>query len=223
VLIFDADDTLWENNILFERVISDFLDWVNHPTMNRVQVRAALDDIERANAVTHGYGSKMLLLSLHQCVEQLRGPLGPQERSQIGELTAALTFHEVELMPGVPDTLTSLGERHTLLLLTKGDTEEQQRKLDASALADQFADVHIVSEKSVDTYRTLIDRHDLHPETTWMIGNSPRSDIRPARAAGMNAVFIPHPHTWVLEHDDVDHDDDRIITVRAFPDLLDHF
>jgi putative hydrolase of the HAD superfamily len=223
-LIFDADDTLWENNILFERVIGDFIDWLSHPGMARDQVREVLDEIQRANSTTHGYGSKMLLLSLYQCAERLRErPVRQDEQASIGELASSLTFHEVELMPGVPETLTRLGERHKLLLLTKGDAEEQQRKLDASRLADRFAGIHIVAEKSVDTYRGLLDHHDLSPEHTWMIGNSPRSDIRPARAAGLNAVFIPHPHTWVLEHDDLDPADDRVITLRGFPDLLEHF
>lgn len=224
VLIFDADDTLWENNILFERVIAGFLDWMDHDTLDRTQVREVLNDIQRANAATHGYGSKMLLRSLHECVERLRGrPMREDERARVRDLTAALTFHEVELMPGVPETLTDLGRRHTLLLLTKGDAEEQQRKLDASCLAGKFAGIHIVPEKTVDTYHFLIDHHDLDPGRSWMIGNSPRSDIRPARAAGLNAVFIPHPHTWVLEHDDIDHTDDRIVTVPAFPGLTDHF
>jgi putative hydrolase of the HAD superfamily len=224
VLIFDADDTLWENNILFERAISDFLDWVNHPTLARAEVRGILDDIERANAVTHGYGTKMLLLSLRRCFERLQErPASQDERQRITGLAADLINHKVELMPDVPETLTLLGERHTLLLLSKGDAQEQQRKLEASRLAPKFNDIYIVPEKTVDTYRTLIGRRGLDPERTWMIGNSPRSDIRPARLAGLNAVFIPHPHTWVLEYDDIDDADDLIITVQAFPDLLDHF
>jgi len=224
VLIFDADDTLWENNILFERVISDFLDWMNHPTLARAEVRGILDDIERANSVTHGYGTKMLLLSLRQCFEQLQErPASQEELETMTGLAVDLINHKVELMPDVPETLTVLGERHTLLLLSKGDAQEQQRKLEASRLALKFNDIYFVPEKTVDTYRTLIGRRGLDPERTWMIGNSPRSDIRPARLAGLNAVFIPHPHTWVLEHDDIDDADDRIITLRAFPDLLDHF
>jgi putative hydrolase of the HAD superfamily len=224
VLIFDADDTLWENNILFERVISDFLDWVNCPTLSRAEVRGILDDIERANAVTHGYGTKMLLRSLRECFERLRERAASEDEQQrIISLASHLINHEVELMPDVAETLTLLRERHTLLLLSKGDTQEQQRKLEASRLAPKFNDIYIVPEKTVDTYQGLIRQRGLDPGRTWMIGNSPRSDIRPARLAGLNAVFIPHPHTWVLEHDDIDDADDRIITLWAFSDLLDHF
>ncbi|MGQ0838982.1 HAD family hydrolase [Actinokineospora sp.] len=224
VLIFDADDTLWENNVLFERVIEDFLDWLDHPTMDRHQIRGVLDDIETANAVTHGYGSKMLLRSLHDCFTRLRDrPATTTEHARINQLATALIDHQVDLIPGVADTLTDLGDRHALLLLTKGDVEEQRRKLDASQLAHHFRDVHIVTEKDVATYRDIIARHGLRPSTTWMIGNSPKSDIVPARAAGLNAVFIPNDNTWILEHAVFDESDNQVLALRAFTDLLDHF
>ena len=224
VLIFDADDTLWENNVLFERVIDDFLTWVDHPTLNTEEVRAVLDDIEAANAVTHGYGSKMLLRSLHGCFERLsERPATEAERATIDAVASVLTDHKVELISGVAETLSRLGERHSLLLLTKGDTEEQRRKLDASRLGHHFEHVHIVAEKNAGTYAEIAERHGLSKADTWMIGNSPKSDIRPARAVGMNAVFIPNQHTWVLEHDEIDDADDRILTLETFPDLLRHF
>lgn len=225
VLIFDADDTLWENNVLFERVIDDFLDWIDHPTLDRAATRAVLDDIEAANAVAHGYGAKMLLRSLHDCFERLRErPTSAEERQVIDDLAGALVRHEVELIPGVADTLDTLRERFRMLLLTKGDHDEQQRKLDASGLAAHFDHIHIVPEKNVDTYLALIEQHGFEPEHAWMIGNSMKSDIGPARAAGMNAVFIPNENTWVLEHDDsVDRGDDRVLLLNTFPELLDHF
>jgi putative hydrolase of the HAD superfamily len=113
--------------------------------------------------------------------------------------------------------------RHRLLLVTKGATDEQQRKIDASDLAPHFEHVHIVAEKNVETYRELARRHELAPATTWMIGNSPKSDVAPARAAGMRAVFIPNVNTWALEHAELDADDDGILQLGAFTELLDHF
>lgn len=224
VLVFDADDTLWENNVLFERVIDDFLDWLEHPTLDRVEIRAVLDDIERANAVAHGYGSKVFLRSLGECLERLRErPATERERREIDELAAALVGHTVELMPGVAQTLDDLATRHELLLLTKGEREEQQRKLDASGLLRHFRAAHIVWEKDVDTYRWLAVEHGFDPADAWMIGNSPRSDILPARAAGLNAVFIPNENTWVLEHDELDPTDTAVVRLAAFPDLLRHF
>jgi putative hydrolase of the HAD superfamily len=224
VLVFDADDTLWENNVVFERVIDDFLDWLEHPTLDRAQIRAVLDDIERANAVAHGYGSKVFLRSLGECLERLRErPATERERREIDELAAALVAHQVELMPGVADTLDALAGRYDLLLLTKGDREEQQRKLDACGLLHHFDAAHIVMEKDADTYRWLAREHGFDPARAWMIGNSPKSDILPARAAGMNAVFIPNDNTWVLEHDELDPADEGVLRLEEFTDLLRYF
>ncbi|HET6504978.1 MAG TPA: HAD family hydrolase [Amycolatopsis sp.] len=224
VLIFDADDTLWENNVVFERVIDDYLDWLAHPTLNRTELRAVLDDIERANSAAHGYGTRIFLRSLHDCVARLRErPATEAERREIRELADALINHRVELIPGVSETLGELGGRHELLLLTKGDTGEQQRKIDASGLATHFRSVHIVREKHTDTYRELARRHTWSPARAWMIGNSPKSDILPARQAGLNAVFIPNEDTWSLEDGDLDPADDRVLHLTRFPDLLQHF
>lgn len=224
VLIFDADDTLWENNVLFERVIEDFLDWLAYPTLDRTKIRAVLNDIERANTVTHGYGSKIFVRSLQECFAYLyERPANEEERADITRLAAALVDHAIDLFSGVTDTLAELSSRHELLLLTKGDVEEQQRKVEASQLGEYFRHVHIVREKDVTTYQELLALHSLDPKSTWMIGNSPKSDILPARAAGLNAVFIPNVNTWVLEHAELDESDERIITVESFPELLKHF
>ena len=224
VLVFDADDTLWENNVVFERVIEDFLDWVAHPVLDRAQIRALLNEIEAANAVVHGYGSKVFLRSLGECLERLRErPVTEAERLRVEELAVALVRHEVELMPGVASTLEDLGTRHELLLLTKGEQEEQARKVAASGLAHRFRGVHIVPEKAPDTYRALLAEYGFAPGRSWMIGNSPKSDILPAREAGMSAVFIPNENTWVLEQSELDPADARVLRLAAFPELLRHF
>jgi putative hydrolase of the HAD superfamily len=223
-LVFDADDTLWENNVLFERVIDAYLEWLAHPTLDRAATRAVLDEVERANVGVHGYGSASFLRSLHDCFERLsERPASAAEAQEIEELAASLVFHEVELVPGVAETLTELGSRHELLLLTKGEQAEQQRKIDASGLAHHFRSLHIVAEKRAATYRELVAGQHLEASATWMIGNSPRSDILPARAAGLGAVFIPNPHTWVLEEDDLDPTDERVLHLKAFPELVEHF
>lgn len=190
-LIFDADDTLWENNRLFERVIDDFITWIEHPTLDRAEIRQILNDVEAANTVAHGYGTHVFLASLAGCFERLRErPADADERREIEELAHALVHHEVELMPGVAETLADLGQRHELLLLTKGDRKEQRRKIDASGVAGHFRSIRIVPEKDATQYRILAEQERLALETTWMIGNSPKSDILPAREAGMGAVFI---------------------------------
>jgi putative hydrolase of the HAD superfamily len=223
-LIFDADDTLWENNIYFVQVVNDYLDWVAHPTLDRKQIRAILNDIEAANIRTHGYGTTAFLNNLAETLERLRErPTSESERVEIERLADALVHHRIELMPGVAEALSDLGTRHELLMLTKGAADEQQRKVDASGLADHFAAVHIVSEKDPQTYRGLVEQHGLGLERTWMIGNSPKSDIVAARTAGLNAVFIPHRFTWELEHSEIDSADVRVLVLERFPDLLQHF
>jgi putative hydrolase of the HAD superfamily len=223
-LVFDADDTLWENNVLFERVVHDYLGWLAHPTLDRAALRAVLNDVERATIAVHGYGSASFLHSLHVCFERLiERPATEAERAEITGLATALVDHDVELMPGVADALSALATRHDLLLLTKGQAAEQQRKIDASGLAHHFRSTHIVAEKAPDTYRALVVEQDLAAEVTWMIGNSPRSDIVAARAAGLRAVFIPHRHTWSLEEHEIDPSDRGVLQLARFPELLDHF
>jgi putative hydrolase of the HAD superfamily len=224
VLIFDADDTLWEFNHLFERAIDDYLDWLAHPTRSPAEIRRILLDIEAANAAAHGYGSHVFLRSLHDCFEHLNErPPSTDELAAIDALARPLLEHHVTPSPGVVDVLTELGTRHRLLLLTKGATDEQQRKIDASELAPHFEHVHIVAEKDVETYRGLARHHELDPAATWMIGNSPKSDILPARAAGLRAVFIPNPNTWALEQAELDTDDDGVLHLRTITELLEHF
>jgi putative hydrolase of the HAD superfamily len=224
VLVFDADDTLWENNVRFERAIEAFLDMVTPPAASREAARTELNRIEAVNARTLGYGSKVFQHSMGECFELLhRRPLAAAEAARLAELAASLTSAEVELIPGVADTLAALAERHPLMLLTKGDTGEQQAKVDASGLAGHFRSVNIVPEKDLATYLRLVDDHALAPERTWMIGNSPKSDILPARGAGLNAVFIPNQHTWVLDDAELDPADTGVLHLATFAELGEHF
>ena len=188
-LIFDADDTLWENNVVFERMIEDYLDWVAHPTLDRAQVRAVLNEIELANTVAHGYGSRVFLRTLGDCFGRLNErPASPTEEAQIRELAAALAEHRVELLPDVAETLDQLGPGIRCSCSPR-----------------------------------VTSQHDLDPARTWMIGNSPKSDILPARRAGLNAVFIPNDNTWALEHDVLDPGDAGVLHLRQFAELLVHY
>ncbi len=127
-------------------------------------------------------------------------------------------------MDGVRETLDYLSPRHDLLLLTKGDVEEQKLKVERSGIEHYFQQVVIVPEKDVATYHRLVEELQVDPRETWMIGNSPRSDINPALAAGLNAVFIPHPHTWHFEHEDVQNGGQgQLLTLSAFSELRKHF
>jgi putative hydrolase of the HAD superfamily len=223
-LIFDADDTLWENNVLFERAIDDFIDWVDHPTLDPIEIRRILLDIERANAAAHGYGSKVFLRSLHDCFEHLaERPVDEQAVESIARLTLRLANHEIELIPDVSDTLDVLGQRHDLLLLTKGDPDEQHRKIEASGLAHHFRSAVVVAEKEPSVYAALARDEALDPVRTWMIGNSIKSDVNPALAVGMGAVFIPNENTWALEHAELASGAPRLLQIERFAELALHF
>lgn len=223
-LIFDADDTLWENNVLFERVVDDFIGWLNHPTLDHSAIRAIMNDIERANVVAHGYGVRGFLESLADTFAQLNErPTSAAERREIEALAEDLIAMRIEIVPGVDETLAFLHQRHELLLLTKGREEDQQKKIEASGLGHYFDEIVIVPEKDAQVYDDLATRRGLDRSQSWMIGNSPKSDILPALAAGMRAVFIPNDNTWQLEHAEFDPADDRVITIASFPELLQHF
>ncbi len=223
-MIFDADDTLWENNVYFERVIDDYLEWLAHPTLDHGEIRGILDDIERATVATHGYGSQSFLVSLAECFQTLNErPVTHAEQLEISRLASDLLEHRIELFPKVADTLAELGTRHDLKLMTKGEAKEQQRKVEASGLSDLFSSIHIVAEKEPDIYAEIVADQGLSPDTTWMIGNSPRSDILPARAVGLRAVYIPNSDTWILERAELDPADGGVLVLGSFADLVRHF
>jgi len=223
-LLIDGDDTLWENNVYFEQAIEDFIDFLGHSTMSREQVRAALDEIERMNAPVHGYGSASFMKNLQQTYERLaERDLRPQDIEHVLQLGRRIASQAVTLIPNVAETVDYLAGRHDLMLVTKGHPEEQRLKIERSGLETRFTATAVVSEKAVDTYRAIVEQRQLDPARTWMIGNSPRSDINPALQAGINAVFIPHEHTWRLEKEEVVPSDGRLLTLRAFGELRSHF
>jgi putative hydrolase of the HAD superfamily len=222
-LIFDADDTLWENNIVFEGVIADFIAWLDHPGMSAAEVRGVMDGIEREHAAEYGYGTKVFERTLEETARRLHdGRLTTADSERIALLMARLRWDRLDIIDGVPETLTDLRRRHDLLLLTKGDREEQVRKIERSGLADLFRRTLVTPEKTEATYRCVVADEGLDPARTWMIGNSPRSDILPALAAGLCTVFIAHPHTWHLELVALP-DDDRILRIASVRDLLGYF
>lgn len=224
ILVFDADDTLWENNVIFERVVDDFINWLAHPSLDGATIRRILADIEEANIVAHGYGSKVFLRSLADCFAHLmQRPMDAAEEEQMARFRAAFTAGRVELIPQVVEVLDELAERHQLYLLTKGVPQEQRHKIDASGLGKHFTAIDIVAAKHAQTYRELVARRGLDPARTWMIGNSPKSDIIAAREAGLRAVFIPNANTWAHEHADIDRADGGILRLERFADLPRHF
>jgi putative hydrolase of the HAD superfamily len=203
-LLIDADDTLWENNIYFERAIAAFTSYLNHRDYSPAEVRQALNAVERETILAHGYGLTSFTRSLVTLFERLSPePVTEEKAERIRGFARAIREQEIELLPGVAETLQDLATRHRLILMTKGDQAEQADKLARSGLAQHFTAVEIVAEKNAPTYHAVMERHELTPHTSWMIGNSIKSDINPALAAGLHAVFLFHKDTWVLEHADL--------------------
>jgi putative hydrolase of the HAD superfamily len=225
-LLFDADDTLWENNIYFERAIAAFISYLDHRTHTPEEVRAHLNRVEHATIAAHGYGLKSFRRSLVACFEQLTdAPLGAEKHARILRFAQSIAEHEIEPLAGVAATLPELASRHRCLLVTKGDPVEQRDKLTRSGLAKYFSAVEVLPEKNAAAYRALAARHRCDPARTWMIGNSPKSDINPALAAGLHAVFLPHDFTWVLEDEAVAEPatGQHLLELEAFANLTRHF
>lgn len=223
-LIFDADDTLWDSNIHFLEAFDDFVAACGRAGVRDVdKIKSAVRDSELELIETLGYGRRPYVAALHHAAQALavngESALLHTEIDRIGEF---LIERHCELLPDVDTTLAELSRRHHLMLLTKGQRDEQMRKLVRCGLLPLFSRVETPHEKNVEAYQRLIREAELHPERTWMIGNSPRSDINPAVRAGLRAVFIPHTHTWELEHEEL-LVSDRIVEVDGFRRLLDLF
>jgi putative hydrolase of the HAD superfamily len=223
-LVIDADDTLWENNIYFEAAFEEFVTFLDHSRLGPREIRAVLDEIESANSRIHGYGSLNFGRNLRQCYQGLA-----ERRIQDTDLATVMGFAErilecpMEVIEGVLETLEYLAHRHDLTLFTKGHPEEQRLKIERSGLGGFFAHAEIVKEKDAAAYRALALERGFDPGLSWMIGNSPKSDINPALEAGWNAVFVPHARTWTLERQELEPREGRLLVVERFADLTRHF
>jgi putative hydrolase of the HAD superfamily len=183
-----------------------------------------LTEIERANIAIHGYGARAFAHSLQECYRHLREQeLDEAETAAVMRFGQRILEQEIELLPGVEETLAELAKRHDLVAFTKGHHEEQRLKIDRSGVGHYFRHQAIVSEKDEAAYRELIAQLGFPPESTWMVGNSPKSDINPALAIGLGAVFIPHEMTWSLEHAEVNHSGERYLALERFSELVDYF
>src|SRR5580658_276820 len=225
-LLIDADDTLWENNIYFERAIANFISFLNHHEFLPEQVREVLNDVERECIVSHGYGLHSFAHALVRTFERLAvEPLTPALHETISGFAHTIAEHPVEILHGVPQTLQYLSGRHRLILMTKGALAEQAGKVERSGLKDYFSEVEIVAEKDSAAYSRVVEKHSVKPDAAWMVGNSPKSDINPALAAGLHAVFVPHGDTWILEHEEINPapPQQKLLIVGRFAELREHF
>ena len=220
---FDADDTLWQNETFFRMTEQRFTELLSGHGEHQV-ISARLLDAERRNLRVYGFGVKGFTLSMIEtALEVTSGQVSPAVIAEILSFGRQMLQNPVETLPGVKQTLDALAGKYRILLITKGDLFDQERKLAQSGLGDYFSAVEIVSDKTPDTYRRIFTRHGDGPERAAMIGNSLKSDVVPALRAGSWGVYVPHELTWVLEHEEAPEADPRfrrIADLGQLPALL---
>lgn len=197
---FDADDTLWQNEQFFrltEQRFAELLSGHGDPAI----ISAHLLEAERRNLALYGFGIKGFTLSMIEtAIEVTAGQVPASVIQQILLAGREMLHHPVETLRHARETLAALAGTYRLVLITKGDLFDQERKLAQSGLGDFFNAIEIVSGKDAATYARIFARHGDGPARAMMIGNSLKSDILPALEAGSWGVFIPHDLTWALEH-----------------------
>ncbi len=197
---FDADDTLWQNEQFYGVTKSRF-ETVLAGYAAPDALSAALLETERRNLGQYGFGIKGFTLSMIEtAITVTDGAVPASVIAKILEAGRDMLSHPVETLPHVRETLEALAGRYRLVMITKGDLFDQERKLAESGLGDFFEAVEIVSDKDVGTYERIFRQHGDGAEHAMMVGNSLKSDVVPAIAAGSWGVYIPHDLNWVLEH-----------------------
>ncbi len=220
VVAFDADDTLWVNEPYFRKTEEKFCDLLSE-YLPRHSLERELLKIEIGNLPLYGYGIKGFTLSMIEtALNASNHTLSAQAIQQILTLGKELLNEPIELLADVEEVLQTLQNRYRLVIATKGDLLDQQRKLQKSGLGHYFHHIEVMSEKDDDNYLKLIKRLDIEPEELLMIGNSLKSDIMPVLNVGGYAVHIPYHITWV--HEQIEHtiQNDRFHTFEKIKELL---
>lgn len=217
----DADDTLWHNETIFRLTHARFVDLLaDHG--DEATIKARLAETEQRNLRLYGYGIKGFTLSMIETAMELtNGEAPPHVVREILAAGREMLAHPVETLPGVDAVVAELSEKYRLVLITKGDLLDQERKLAASDLGDLFSAVEIVSEKDRATYERVFTRHGTGPAEAVMAGNSMKSDVLPAIAAGAFGVHIPYHVTWAHELADAPVDEPRYVSLARIDELPD--
>ncbi|ALN72746.1 HAD family hydrolase [Aureimonas sp. AU20] len=216
---FDADDTLWQNETFFRLTEQRFVDLLAEHG-DAAAIGRRLLDTEKRNLEFYGFGIKGFTLSMIETAIQLTEGRAPASLvEEILGFGREMLRHPVETLPDARETLESLSGEYRLVLITKGDLFDQERKLAASRLGDLFQAVEIVSDKTEATYARIFARHGDGPERAMMVGNSLRSDVLPALAAGSWGVHMPHELTWEYEHAEAPLEAPRFRRIEGLADL----
>ena len=197
---FDADDTLWHNEVFFRLTQNRFAELLADYVAPEV-LHDQLLAVERRNLGLYGYGVKGFTLSMIEtALEITKGDVPGRVIAELMATGREMLAHPIDLLPNAQKTVTELAESHRIILITKGDLLDQERKLAQSGLGDLFHGVEIVSDKTATVYQQVFARHGAKIDQSMMVGNSLKSDVLPVIAAGGWGVHIPHDLTWALEH-----------------------
>lgn len=202
VIGLDADDTLWHNETIFERVHERY-----RALLSKYHDAATVDRTllatEQRNLDLYGYGVKGFTLSaIETAIDLTAGKISAEEVRTLIAIGQEMLAHPVDLLDGVAETVSTLVRSHRLVLITKGDLRDQERKLTKSGLAPHFSQIEIVSEKDPATYAAILQRHGIGAAEFMMVGNSLKSDVLPVLAIGGTAVHVPYHLTWLLDRAD---------------------
>ena len=226
-LIFDADDTLWENNIYYIIAAEDLVDLISKSGLPKKEIEHEFQVLEKKVVRKKGYGSQNYLYILRTLFKQYA--IYPEIRNLTSEFETICANFEShihvapKIFPEVPSILAKLSNTYDLYVLTKGNIKEQKQKLEKSKLMHYFKKAFVVSEKNISTYQRILKENQWTVGEICMIGNSPKSDINPALRIGMCAIFIPYQHTWVLDDEPLLPNQDCLKIVESFTDLLSLF
>lgn len=219
LIAFDADDTLWQNEHFFRLTEAAFADLLKDYA-EAAHLSERLLAAERRNLGHYGFGIKGFILSMIETAIEVTDGKAPA--SVINDILAAgreMLGHPVELLPGAEDTVRTLGAEYDVILITKGDLFDQERKIAQSGLAELFKGIEIVSTKDADTYRRFFTAHGRGPQSAMMVGNSLKSDVLPAIEAGGWGVFVPHALTWAVEHAQAPENHPRFAEIKTLEEL----
>ncbi|MEM1129508.1 MAG: HAD family hydrolase [Pseudomonadota bacterium] len=212
-IAFDADDTLWHNEQFYKLTESRFADLLRaHADPDHLAER--LLAAERRNLGKYGFGIKGFMLSMIETAIEVTDARVPASTIRgIIDIGQDMLSHPIDLLPHAREAVEAVASTHRVLLITKGDLLDQERKLAQSGLGDLFDGVEIVSKKTPPVYVEIFDRHGEGPDKSAMVGNSVKSDILPVIEAGGWAVHVPHDLGWALEHAEPPHGHERYHTI----------
>ena len=219
LIAFDADDTLWENETFFREIeanVGELLAEFCTPEAFSARCRVA----EEENIPLYGYGLKGFALSMVEAAIDLSdGRVSGRTVGDILDAGKAMLRHPIDLLPDVEETLTALQGRYRLIVITKGDLYHQEHKIEASGLSPYFDAEHVVSEKDPALYRRIFEAEGPGPARSMMVGNSPKSDVLPALAAGAYGVYVPQPMAWERDAADIPADTPRFHRIARLGEL----